>query len=120
MLPAEAPADAPAAGRCSRSRRGAAVGFGLGGWLLAANLSGLGWRTVFFAKGAGIALVHWRAGDFAASPRKNLLSAALLLAALMCLIGPLLIGADLGWPAWLAPSAPLRIALLALFWWSQG
>jgi hypothetical protein len=60
-----------------------------------------------------------------ASPRKdgirlNLVGAALLLAALICLIGPLLIGADLGWPAWLALSTALGIALLALFWRSQA
>jgi MFS family permease len=37
---------------------GAAVGFGLGGWLLGANLGGLGWRIVFFVNGpVGIALV---------------------------------------------------------------
>jgi EmrB/QacA subfamily drug resistance transporter len=105
---------------------GAAVGFGLGGWLLAANLGGVGWRTIFFVNGPlGIALVISALAILPVSPRKegvrlDLLGAAVLLAALMCLIGPLLIGADLGWPAWLALSAALGIALLALFGWSQA
>jgi len=105
---------------------GAAVGFGLGGWLLAANLGGLGWRTVFFVNGpVGVALVVGALVILPASRRKDgvrldLVGAALLLAALMCLIGPLLIGADLGWDPWLALSAVLGIALLALFWWSQA
>jgi MFS family permease len=105
---------------------GAAVGFGLGGWLLAANLGGLGWRTVFFVNvPVGIALAVGALAILPVSPRKDgvrldLVGAALLLAALMCLIGPLLIGADLGWPTWLALSPALGIALLALFGWSQA
>jgi EmrB/QacA subfamily drug resistance transporter len=105
---------------------GAAVGFGLGGWLLAANLGGFGWRTVFFVNGpVGIALVIGALAILPASRRKDgvrldFVGAALLLAALIGLIGPLLIGADLGWPAWLALSAALGIALLALFWRSQA
>jgi MFS family permease len=43
---------------------GAAVGFGLGGWLLAANLDGLGWRTVALRS-------SWRASDFAGVPAQG-------------------------------------------------
>jgi EmrB/QacA subfamily drug resistance transporter len=105
---------------------GAAVGFGLGGWLLGANLGGLGWRTVFYVNAPiGVALVigalailptPWRKDGV----RLDLVGAALLLAALMCLIGPLLIGADLGWPVWLVLPALLGVALIALFWRSQA
>ena len=105
---------------------GAAVGFGLGGWLLAANLGGFGWRTVFFVNGpVGFVLA---VGAFAIPPRAprkvgvqlDLVGAALLLAALVCLIDPLLIGADRGWPAWLLLPAASGLALLVLFWRSQG
>lgn len=105
---------------------GAAVGFGLGGWLLAADPGGLGWRSVFFVNGpVGIALVVGALVILPVFPRRHdvrldLAGAALLLAALLCLVGPLLIGADLGWPPWLAVSAVLGMALLVLFWRSQA
>ncbi|HZP76711.1 MAG TPA: MFS transporter [Pseudolabrys sp.] len=105
---------------------GAAVGFGLGGWLVAANLTGLGWRTVFFVNGpVGVALVIAAVAILPKAPRKSgvrldLIGAALLLAALLGLIGPLLAGTDLGWPAWLLASVAVGAALLALFWRSQG
>jgi EmrB/QacA subfamily drug resistance transporter len=104
---------------------GAAVGFGLGGWLVAANLAGLGWRTVFFVNGpVGIGLII---AAFATLPpavskssvRLDLLGSGLLFGALMCLIGPLLIGADLSWPRWLLIPVGCGTALLALFWRSQ-
>jgi EmrB/QacA subfamily drug resistance transporter len=104
---------------------GAAVGFGLGGWLVAANLAGLGWRTVFFVNGPiGIGLII---AAFAILPpavskpsvRLDLVGSGVLFAALMCLIGPLLIGADLGWPRWLLIPVGCGTALLALFWRSQ-
>jgi EmrB/QacA subfamily drug resistance transporter len=105
---------------------GAAVGFGLGGWLLAVDLGGLGWRTVFFVNGpVGLALAVGALTILPASERKqgvrlDLVGAVLLLAALLCLIGPLLIGADRGWPAWLVLSAALGLALLGLFWRAQA
>jgi hypothetical protein len=119
MLPAEAPADPPA--RWSALAIVVAVPPSASG--LAAGSSppisaGSAGPPVFFANGpVGIVLVIGALAILPASQRKDLLGAALLLAALMCLIGPLLIGADLAWPAWLVPSAALRIALL---WWSQG
>jgi EmrB/QacA subfamily drug resistance transporter len=105
---------------------GAAVGFGLGGWLVAANLSGLGWRTVFFVNGPiGLALIVGALAILPPAPRKpgvrlDLLGTALLLGALLCLIGPLLVGTDLGWPSWLALPAAFGIALLSVFWRSQA
>ena len=105
---------------------GGAVGFGLGGWLLAADLGGLGWRTVFFVNGPiGIALAIGALVLLPRFPRKtgvrlDFIGAALLLAALLCLIYPLLIGADLGWPTWLLLPVALGIALTFVFWWSQG
>jgi len=105
---------------------GAAVGFGLGGWLLAANVGGFGWRTVFFVNGpVGLVLAVGAYAILPRSPRKtgvrlDLVGAALLLAALLCLIDPLLIGADRGWPVWLLLPAAAGFALLVLFWRSQG
>lgn len=105
---------------------GGAVGFGLGGWLLAADPGGLGWRSVFFVNGpVGIALVVGALAILPVSPRRHgvrldLAGAVLLLGALICLVGPLLIGTDLGWPPSLAPFAVLGMALLAAFWRSQA
>jgi EmrB/QacA subfamily drug resistance transporter len=105
---------------------GAAVGFGLGGWLVAANLGGLGWRTVFFVNGPiGLALIVGTVAILPSSPRKagvrlDLCGTALLLGALLCLIGPLLVGSDLGWPSWLILPTASGIALLAVFWRSQA
>jgi len=105
---------------------GAAVGFGLGGWLLSVNLGGFGWRTVFFVNApVGLLLAVGALAILPRSPRKrgvrlDLVGSALLLAALLCLIDPLLIGADRGWPAWLLLPAASGVALMVLFWRSQG
>jgi EmrB/QacA subfamily drug resistance transporter len=105
---------------------GAAAGFALGGWLVVANLGGLGWRTVFFVNGPiGLALAVGALAVLPRSPRKagvrlDLIGAALLLAALLCLIGPLLVGADAGWPFWLALPTIGGMVLLMLFWRSQA
>jgi EmrB/QacA subfamily drug resistance transporter len=105
---------------------GAAVGFGLGGWLVVANIGGFGWRMVFFVNGPiGLALL---VGAFTVLPRSlprsgvrlDLIGAVLLLVALLCLVGPLLAGADMGWPWWLALPVALGIATLILFWRSQA
>jgi EmrB/QacA subfamily drug resistance transporter len=105
---------------------GAAVGFALGGWLVAANPAGLGWRTVFFVNGPlGVGLAVAAVAVLPPSLRNrgvrlDLIGAGLLLAALLCLIGPLLIGADLAWPRWLLLPVACGGALLALFWRSQA
>jgi EmrB/QacA subfamily drug resistance transporter len=101
---------------------GAAVGFGLGGWLIALNVANLGWRTIFFVNvpiglalmGAALALMPSLPGK--PGTRLDTIGAAVLLVALLCLIGPLLLGADLGWAPWLFAAMAGGLGLLALMW----
>src|ERR1700733_10279932 len=80
---------------------GGALGVVLGGWLLALNLFGLGWRIIFFVNGpvgVAIAIGAWRllpAMRGRADQRMDLPGAALLFAGLLGLITPLLCGHEL-------------------------
>jgi predicted MFS family arabinose efflux permease len=100
---------------------GGAVGFGLGGWLLALDIGDLGWRTIFFVNvPIGLALMCAALWWMPTLPgrsevRLDLMGAVVLLVALLCVIGPLLIGADLHWAAWLFAVMTAGL-LLALLW----
>ena len=80
-----------------------AAGFLLGGMLVALDLAGLGWRTVFFVNvpvGLVIAAAAWRLMPRVprrAGTRLDIPGALVLFAGLLCLIGPLLFGRDLNW-----------------------
>jgi len=100
---------------------GGAVGFALGGWLVTLDPAGLGWRSVFLVNlpvGVAIAL-----GALALMPpsanraitRLDLPGAALLFLALIALIGPMMAGRELGWPAWLFGVMGAGAALLPVF-----
>jgi EmrB/QacA subfamily drug resistance transporter len=97
---------------------GGAAGFLLGGWLLAVNPAGLGWRSVFLVNlpvGAVIAFAGWRllpVGAARPGMRLDLPGAALLFLALLCLVGPLLAGPQLGWPWWLLALAAAGMLLV--------
>ncbi|HUN41133.1 MAG TPA: MFS transporter [Acetobacteraceae bacterium] len=101
---------------------GAAVGLVLGGWLLSLDIDGLGWRTIFFVNvpigfvllGAAWQLMPALPGQ--PGKRLDLIGAAALLGALVCLLGPLLLGAGRGWPAWLFAIMALGVALLVALW----
>jgi EmrB/QacA subfamily drug resistance transporter len=86
---------------------GGAAGFALGGWLVTADIAGLGWRAVFLVNlpiCAAIALTAGRVMPRAARRpeiRLDIAGASLLFLALGALIGPVMAGRDLGWPAWL-------------------
>lgn len=101
---------------------GAAVGFGLGGWLVALNLDDLGWRTIFFVNVplglvlTGVALWLMPSSSGKPGTRLDLIGAVVLLVALLCLIGPLLLGADAGWAWWLFAVMAAGVLLLALMW----
>jgi len=79
------------------------AGFLLGGLLVALDLVGLGWRTVFFVNvpvGLVIVAAAWRLMPRAprrAGTRLDIPGALVLFAGLLCLIGPLLFGRDLSW-----------------------
>jgi len=101
---------------------GAAVGFGLGGWLVELNVADLGWRTVFFVNlPVGLALMCaalWLMPPILSKPGRqlDLIGAVVLSIALLCLIGPMLIGADLGWAPWLFAVMVAGLILLACMW----
>jgi EmrB/QacA subfamily drug resistance transporter len=101
---------------------GAAVGLALGGWLLSLDLAGLGWRTIFFVNvpiGVVLLTATWRlmpAMPGKPGARLDLIGAAVLLIALLCVLGPLVLGADLGWPAWLFAVMAGGVLSLVLMW----
>ncbi|MCG2669179.1 ATP-binding protein [Bradyrhizobium sp. CCBAU 11434] len=84
-----------------------AAGFLLGGLLVTIDIAHTGWRSVFFVNvpcGLVIAAAAWlimptvprRAGT-----RLDIKGSVVLFAGLLCLIGPLLFGHDVGWAPWL-------------------
>lgn len=101
---------------------GAAVGFGLGGWLVALDVAKLGWRTIFFVNvPIGLVLAGgalWLMPSIPAKPgaRLDLIGAVVLLSALLCIIGPLLLGADFGWAPWLFAVIAAGLLMLAAMW----
>jgi EmrB/QacA subfamily drug resistance transporter len=101
---------------------GAAVGFGLGGWLIALDVGNLGWRAIFFVNAPiGVALTGaalWLMPSTPGRPgtRLDIAGAAVLLVALLCVLGPLLLGADFGWAPWLFVAMAAGLLMLALLW----
>ncbi|WP_448046142.1 MFS transporter [Bradyrhizobium liaoningense] len=84
-----------------------AAGFLLGGLLVTIDLAGAGWRSVFFVNvpfGLVIAAAAWRimpSTSRRAGTRLDIKGSVVLFAGLLCLIGPLLFGHDVGWAPWL-------------------
>ena len=97
----------------------------LGGLLITHDLFGLGWRTIFLinvpvgiiAFAASAVLV--RESKAASPPRLDPLGVALISAALLLLLYPLVQGRQLGWPAWTYVSMALCLPLLAAFAWYE-
>lgn len=84
-----------------------AAGFLLGGVLVTIDLAHTGWRSVFFVNvpcGLVIAFAAWRIMPSVprrAGTRLDIKGSVALFAGLLCLIGPLLFGHDVGWAPWL-------------------
>ncbi|MCK1366843.1 MFS transporter [Bradyrhizobium sp. 62] len=84
-----------------------AAGFLLGGLLVTIDLAGTGWRSVFFVNvpcGLVIAAAAWRimpSVPHRAGTRLDIAGGIVLFAGLLCMIGPLLLGHDVGWAPWL-------------------
>ncbi len=80
-----------------------AAGFLLGGLLVTLDLAHTGWRSVFFVNvpcGLVIAAAAWRIMPSVprrAGTRLDIKGSVVLFAGLLCLIGPLLFGHDVGW-----------------------
>jgi EmrB/QacA subfamily drug resistance transporter len=100
---------------------GGAVGVMLGGWLLALNMFGLGWRLIFFVNGpigVAIAVAAWRLLPVMPGRREqqlDLTGALLLFLGLLGVITPMLCGRELDWAWWLGPVEAGGVATIALF-----
>jgi MFS family permease len=98
-----------------------AAGFLLGGVLVTLDLAGFGWRAVFFVNvpsGLIIMAAAWRIMPTVprrAGTRLDVAGALVLLAGLLCLIGPLLFGHDLHWSPWMWLVMALGVAVVAAF-----
>jgi EmrB/QacA subfamily drug resistance transporter len=101
---------------------GAATGLALGGWLLSLDLYGLGWRTIFFVNvPIGLVLLWaawWLMPAMAgkAGVRLDMIGAGVLMVALLCVLGPLVVGSNLGWPLWLFIVMTAGVVLLGAMW----
>ncbi|HYU66522.1 MAG TPA: DHA2 family efflux MFS transporter permease subunit [Jatrophihabitantaceae bacterium] len=108
------------------------MGFGgiggqlIGGALIHADVAGLGWRTCFLINlpvGIGALLVTRRFVPESRADgqrRLDLIGAALISAALVAIVLPLVEGRQYGWPAWTWASFGLAGVLLGEFvWWER-
>lgn len=84
-----------------------AAGFLLGGLLVTLDLAGTGWRSVFFVNVPfGLVIAAAASRIMPSVPRRagtrlDIRGSVVLFAGLLCLIGPLLFGHDVGWAPWL-------------------
>ncbi len=98
-----------------------AAGFLLGGLLVTIDLANLGWRSVFFVNVPfgiailGAALRIMPSAPHRAGTRLDIAGSAVLFAGLLCLIGPLLFGHDVGWAPWLWGVMAIGVAIIAAF-----
>jgi len=98
-----------------------AAGFLLGGVLVTIDLAHTGWRSVFFVNvpcGLVIAAAAWRIMPTVprrAGTRLDIKGSVVLFAGLLCLIGPLLFGHDVGWAPWLWAVMAVGGAILFAF-----
>ncbi|ELY6200379.1 MFS transporter [Cronobacter sakazakii] len=96
----------------------------LGGWLVQANLFGLGWRNIFLINVpvGGFAILAARAIPESTAPQKPQLDwtgVILVSLGLTLLLIPLIEGPVHGWPAWSLWSPGIALVLLALFYRQQ-
>jgi EmrB/QacA subfamily drug resistance transporter len=113
--------------RLAFSIYGAALGFGsilgqiLGGFLIQANVLGLGWRPIFLINvpiGLATVAVAWlvlRESHSEKPPRLDPIGTVLLSLALFLFSLPFMEGRDAGWPAWAWIALAASIPLFAVF-----
>ena len=93
----------------------------LGGWLVDADLWGLGWRSVFLINIPVGVVIFVLAARFVPETRSSrpmrldLVGVALLTAVILAFMVPLVEGQTLGWPAWLWIPVAVGALLLAMF-----
>lgn len=99
----------------------AVIGPVFGGWLIEANLFGLGWRSIFLVNlPVGViilaAAARWVPETRSARPmRLDVLGMVIFTAAMLAFMIPLIQGQQLGWPARLWILVGIGVGLLALF-----
>jgi EmrB/QacA subfamily drug resistance transporter len=97
----------------------------LGGLLTQHNLFGLGWRPIFLINvpvgiiAVAAAAVLVRESRAPRPPRLDPGGVALITAALLLLLYPLVQGRQLGWPAWTFVAMAASVPVLALFIWYE-
>ncbi|SNT62535.1 drug resistance transporter, EmrB/QacA subfamily [Asanoa hainanensis] len=97
----------------------------LAGWLVDADLFGLGWRMIFLVNlpigllGLVLALRFLPASRDTASPRLDLVGVGLVSAAMFLLVYPIVQGRELGWPAWTFASMAAALGIFGLFGWYE-
>ena len=100
---------------------GGLVGQVLGGFLVSANIAGLGWRPVFLVNvpiGLVLLVACYRYLPIDKPERARKLDLAGLLslaAAVLLLVVPLVLGHQLGWPSWTFWSLGLSVVAIVLF-----
>ncbi|RUZ70204.1 MFS transporter, partial [Mesorhizobium sp. M7A.F.Ca.US.006.01.1.1] len=101
------------------------AGLFLGGALIALDIFGLGWRSIFLinlpviAIAAPAAFIMLRETK-SEHPSKLDLGGALLIAlALFALIAPLIAGREQGWPMWSLLTLASAVPLFLVFWWHE-
>jgi EmrB/QacA subfamily drug resistance transporter len=99
----------------------AVLGPVLGAVLTDADLGGIGWRSIFlvnvpFGLAAVAAALRWVPESVAARrPRIDLRGVAVLAAGLLCVLYPLTLGRELGWPGWVYAAMAAGVVVLGLF-----
>jgi len=98
-----------------------AAGFLLGGILVTLDLAGFGWRAVFFVNvpfGVVIMATAWKIMPTVprrAGTRLDIAGAIVLFVGLLCLIGPMLFGHDVGWSPWVWLVMAAGVAVIVSF-----
>jgi MFS family permease len=104
---------------------GAVTGQVLGGVLVSADVAGSGWRAILLVNVpvcAAVGLAAHRCLPAAAPGRVTRLDvrgAAVLAVAVLLIVIPLTLGADLGWPRWLWTCLAASVPAFWLFWAGQ-
>jgi len=98
-----------------------AAGFALGGVLVTLDLTGLGWRVVFFVNVPfGLLIILAASRIMPSVPRRagtrlDVPGAIVLFIGLLCLIGPLLFGHEAHWAPWVWLTMAAGVAIMAAF-----
>ncbi|MEV0715158.1 MFS transporter [Asanoa sp. NPDC050611] len=96
----------------------------LAGWLVSADLFGLGWRMIFLINlpigllGLVLGARFMPRSRDASAPRLDVAGVGLVSAAMFLLVYPIVQGRELGWPAWTFASMVVALVVFGVFgWW---